>query len=66
MNMMHKKISELSKSYVQMFEQIRRDVHREKELDIVNFYDLDFFEILGLLCYKIFFKKKSTKGKDIG
>lgn len=45
MNMTDKKISELSKSYVQMFEQIRRDVHREKELNIVNFYDLDFFEI---------------------
>lgn len=42
---MDKKIIKLSESYVQMFEQIRRDVHREKELNIVNFYDLDFFEI---------------------
>jgi len=45
MNATDKKTIKLSESYVQMFEQIRRDVYREKELNIVNYYDIDFFEI---------------------
>lgn len=55
------KIIKLSESYVQMFEQIRRDVHREKKLNIVNFYDLDFFEIFLFMTQ---FDRKNVELRD--
>ena len=45
MEILDKRVIKLAEHYIQMFEQIKCDVHREKVLKIENFYDLDFSEI---------------------